>query len=106
MPVAMPGAVLLIIAALLGSAGSEKPEDSKTEFGFSPLVPVKGLNNFHTIYTLVCFQLCGNSLEKAPFLFQHDNAPMHKASSVKTWFAKVGVEELHWPAQSPDLNPI
>ncbi|MCJ8742592.1 hypothetical protein PDJAM_G00083850 [Pangasius djambal] len=32
MPVAMPGAVLLIIAALLGSAGSEKPEDSKTVF--------------------------------------------------------------------------
>lgn len=28
MPVATPGAILLIIAALLGSAGSEKPEDS------------------------------------------------------------------------------
>lgn len=26
--VTMPGAVVLIIAALLGSAGSEKPEDS------------------------------------------------------------------------------
>lgn len=30
MPVTMPGAVLLIIAALLGWAGSEKPEDSNT----------------------------------------------------------------------------
>ena len=22
------------------------------------------------------------------------------------WFVKIGVEELDWPAQSPDLNPI
>lgn len=28
MPAAMPGAVLLIIAALLGSVGTEKPEES------------------------------------------------------------------------------
>ncbi|MCI4382119.1 hypothetical protein PGIGA_G00260030 [Pangasianodon gigas] len=38
-------------------------------------------------------------------LFQHDNAPVHKASSMKTWCVKVGVEELECPAQSPDLNP-
>ncbi|MCJ8734651.1 hypothetical protein PDJAM_G00237750 [Pangasius djambal] len=30
---------------------------------------------------------------------------MHKASSMKTWCVKVGVEELECPAQSPDLNP-
>lgn len=30
MPVAMPGAILLIVAALLGLAGSEKPDDSNT----------------------------------------------------------------------------
>ena len=23
-----------------------------------------------------------------------------------TWFDEVGVEELDWPAQNPDLNPI
>jgi len=31
---------------------------------------------------------------------------VHKARSIKTWMSEFGVEELHWPAQSPDLNPI
>ena len=37
-----------------------------------------------------------------PFLFQHDNAPMHKARSIQKWFVENGVEELDFP----DLNPI
>jgi hypothetical protein len=41
-----------------------------------------------------------------PFLFQHDNAPMHKARPIQKWFVKIGVEELDCSAQSPDLNPI
>ncbi|MCJ8735508.1 hypothetical protein PDJAM_G00247820 [Pangasius djambal] len=40
-----------------------------------------------------------------PNLLQHDDAPVHKASSMKTWCVKAGVEELECPAQSPDLNP-
>lgn len=39
-------------------------------------------------------------------MFQHANAPVYKASSMKTWFGKIGVEELKWPKQSSDLNPI
>lgn len=35
----------------------------------------------------------------------HDNVSEHKASSVKTWFAKAGVEEPECPAQNPDLSP-
>ena len=31
---------------------------------------------------------------------------MNKARSVPKWFVEIGVEELDWPAQSPDLNPI
>ncbi|KAK3512368.1 hypothetical protein QTP70_007365 [Hemibagrus guttatus] len=41
-----------------------------------------------------------------PFLFQHDCTPVTKARSIKTWMSEFGVEELDWPAQSPDLNPI
>ncbi|KAI4879423.1 hypothetical protein NFI96_002473 [Prochilodus magdalenae] len=41
-----------------------------------------------------------------PFLFQHDRTPVHRASSIKTWMSESGVEELDWPAQSPDLHPI
>ena len=43
---------------------------------------------------------------EGPFLFQHDNAPEHKARSIQKWFVEIGVEELDWPAQRPDLNPI
>ena len=31
---------------------------------------------------------------------------MHKARSIQKCFVEIGVEELDWPAQSPDLNPI
>ena len=40
------------------------------------------------------------------FLFQHDNPPVHKAWSIQERFVEIGVEELDWPAQSPDLNSI
>jgi hypothetical protein len=40
------------------------------------------------------------------FLFQHDTAPEHKARYIQKWFVKIGVEDLDWPAQSPDINPI
>ena len=43
---------------------------------------------------------------EGPLLFQHDNSPMHTESSIYKWFVEIGVEELDWPAQSPDLNPI
>ena len=44
--------------------------------------------------------------EEGPFLFQHDCAPVHKARCIKAWLDEFGVEELDWPAQSPDLSPI
>ena len=43
---------------------------------------------------------------EGPFLFQHDNALVHKVKSIQKWFVEIGVEDLDWPAQSPDLNPI
>ena len=39
-------------------------------------------------------------------LFQHDNAPVHKARSIQKWFIEIGVEELDWPVQSTHLNSI
>ena len=43
---------------------------------------------------------------EGPFLFQHDDAPVHKARSIQKLFNEISVEELDWPAPSPDLNPI
>ena len=44
--------------------------------------------------------------EEGPFLFQHDNAPVHKERSIQKWFVEITVEALDWPAQRPALHPI
>ena len=31
---------------------------------------------------------------EGPFLFQHDNACVHKPRSIQKWFVEIGVEEL------------
>jgi hypothetical protein len=38
-------------------------------------------------------------------LYEHHNAPCHKARSVREWFMDNKVPEMDWPAHSPDLNP-
>ena len=43
---------------------------------------------------------------EGPFLYQHDNAHVHNMRSIQKWSVEISVEELDWPAQSPNLNPI
>jgi len=40
------------------------------------------------------------------YIFQDDNAPVHRAKSVIEWKEEILISSLPWPAQSPDLNPI
>jgi hypothetical protein len=39
-------------------------------------------------------------------VYQHDNAPCHKARSVRELFVVNTVPEMDCPVHSPDLNPI
>ena len=61
-------------------------------FGLGPLVPVKG-NLYATAYNSVLPTLW-QQFEEGPFLFQHDNAPVHKARSIQKLFVEIDVEEL------------
>ena len=76
---------------------------------FGPLVPVKGNLNASAYQWMLDNSMLPTLWEQfgdGPFLFQHDCAAVHKARSIKTWMREFGVDELDWPAQSPDLNPI
>lgn len=39
-------------------------------------------------------------------IFQHDNAPIHKAKKIQQWLKTQNFETIVWPASSPDMNPI
>ena len=40
------------------------------------------------------------------WIFQHENDPKHRAIINANWLNRNGVERLHWPSFSPDLDPI
>ena len=47
-----------------------------------------------------------DTFKKKKYLFMQDNAPAHKSLIVKETLLELGIQNLPWPPQSPDLNPI
>lgn len=46
------------------------------------------------------------NMETKSILFQQDNDPKHTSNLARQWFQDHRMRVMHWPAQSPDLNPI
>jgi len=47
-----------------------------------------------------------DNVHEGRYIFQHDNASIHRARSTTEFLAELEIPTMNWPALSPDLNPI
>ena len=47
-----------------------------------------------------------NKYRRKKFVFQQDKANIHTSNDTKAWFEAKKIEQMWWPARSPDLNPV
>jgi hypothetical protein len=77
--------------------------------GLGPLVILQGNLNaegYKDILTRCILSTIVDQFDDDDCLYQHDNAPCHKARSVREWFVDNKIPEMDCPAHSPYLNPI
>lgn len=69
------------------------------------LSPKMNAKNYNDVLK-TAFPHFQNLFHNLKWRFQHDNAPIHTARSVKSWINAQKVDVLEWPPYSPDLNII
>ena len=80
-----------------------------SSFGMGPLVRVNGRQNANDYINVLDNHLLpyiGRLDDQNNYIFQDDNAQIHRARSTLRWISEKNIDQLFWPAQSPDLNPI
>ena len=81
-----------------------------TSSGPGLMCRVEGTMNSEQYGKVLASELQGTiemyGLNRDQLIFQHDNAPCHKARVITQWLEQQCYTTLRWPAQSPDLNPI
>lgn len=76
-------------------------------FGCCPLLPLERKlisSTFNDIVDQCVPPICGNSLGNTPSCFDVTVSPCTKWGSIKKWISQSGVEQLDWPARSPDIK--
>src|SRR3982074_812418 len=78
-----------------------------TIHGVGKLVRIDGMLDAK-LYCKILNENLASSVEgrMEDFIFQQDNDSKHTSLLVRKWLVDHAIEELDWPAQSPDLNPI
>jgi transposase len=78
-------------------------------YGLGPLVRINGkqtANDYINVLQNYLLPYLGGLDDQNNYLFQDDSAPIHRARVTLHWLSENNIDQLSWPAQSPDLNPI
>ena len=71
------------------------------------LVPVEGMMNRKAYLQIIERKVCRELSDLHPrAIFLQDSAPFRKTKMITNCFKKMKITILHWPGNSPDLNPI
>ena len=77
--------------------------------GVGVLVPVDGIidsKKYVQILDANLWAVVAKHFSLKPWIFQDDNAPVHRSRFTQNWKVDNEVQGITWPAQSPDLNVI
>jgi len=78
-----------------------------TASGVGPLVKIEGFMNGEMYRDILINNLSEEYADNLPlaWIFRQENDPKHTSKIVKSWLNQEAINVLHWPPQSPDLNP-